>query len=136
MKQKQVKKRSQGIRSPEVVWALNLLWIGLGNYYGSGFASPLWVLVGGALYALTSLRLLGSHVVDPWLVGYAVLSLIGHVNVRRHNEKVVAEQMRTRRRTAAGGASWPRADGEQSGAPADASAQPPAGTGYTQPPTP
>jgi len=101
---KQAKGRSQGMRSPEVVWALNLLWIGLGNYYGSGFTKPLWVLAGAFLYVLSTLQAFGRQAVDPWLFGYVVLSVVGHVKVRRHNEKVVAEQMRSRRRAVSIGA--------------------------------
>jgi len=109
---KKSKGRSRGMRSPEVVWALNLLWIGLGNYYGSGFEKPQWLLAGAALYALSSLHLFGVQAVDPWLVGYATLSVVGHVKVRRHNEKVVAEQMRTRRRPTGTGSRAPLPAGE------------------------
>ncbi len=95
---KRAKRRSEGIRSPEVVWALNLLWIGLGNYYAGGFKDPRWLLVGGLLYAATSLRWLKTHFIDPWIVGYVVMSAIGHVKVRRHNEKVLADQLRSGKR--------------------------------------
>src|SRR5262249_62226172 len=74
---KQAKGRSQGMRSPEVVWALNLLWIGLGNYYGSGFTKPLWLLASAALYAIYCFPAFGRHPIDPWLVGYALLFVVG-----------------------------------------------------------
>jgi hypothetical protein len=90
--------RRQRIRSAEVVWALNLLWPGLGNYYASGWSNIRWLLCALVLYVAAKSRVLGNLDFALWATAYLALSLLGHVAVRRHNCRLTADWQRAQRR--------------------------------------
>ncbi|HEY9869338.1 MAG TPA: hypothetical protein V6D08_09250, partial [Candidatus Obscuribacterales bacterium] len=90
--------RRQRIRSAEVVWALNLLWPGLGNYYASGWSNIRWLLCALVLYVAAKSRVLGNLDFVLWATAYLALSVVGHVAVHRHNRRLTADWQRAQRR--------------------------------------
>lgn len=89
--------RRPRIRSAEVVWALNLLWPGLGNYYASGWSNIRWLLSALVLYVAARSRVMGNLEFALWATAYLLLSVIGHVAVHRHNRRLTEVAPRMQR---------------------------------------